>query len=157
MKLWRIARAVHAPTGAAAFSGLGGTVVDGRWHSRGRAVVYSASSESLAKLEMLVHFSPALAPKLVLIEASIPDKLVAQLTGAPPKGWDSVPDPGAGRSVGDTWLQGGSSVALQVPSIHSKSEANVLINPAHPDFRLVVIGAPVPFTFDRRLNDPALR
>jgi RES domain-containing protein len=87
----------------------------------------------------------------------IPDHLVATLDGAPPAGWNDVPDSGAARSVGDTWLQSGSSLGLEVPSVHSSTETNVLINPAHPEFAQLVIGDPVPFAFDRRLIDPGLR
>jgi RES domain-containing protein len=151
VKLWRVARAAHARTGPAAFSGIGGLSVDGRWHTRGRPIVYTARTESLAKLEALVHFKPAIAPRLVLVEATIPDALVAILRGAPPGGWDAVPDNGAARSVGDSWLQSASSLALEVPSVHSRSETNVLINPAHPDFAHLVIGTPMPFAFDQRL------
>ena len=157
MKLWRVSRAAHAASGVATFSGIGGLHVDGRWHSRGRLVVYTARSESLARLEALGHFNPALGPKLVLIEADIPDALVTTFSGTLPKGWNDVPDSGLARSVGDTWLQGASSVALEVPSIHAFSESNVLINPAHPDFSQLTISAPVPFAFDQRLNDPKLR
>ena len=157
MKLWRVARAAHAPSGTTAFDGSGGLSVDGRWHTRGRPIVYTARTESLAKLEALVHFKPAIAPRLVLVDATIPDALVATLRGALPPGWDDVPDSGAARSVGDSWLQRGSSLALEVPSVHSSIETNVLINPAHPDFAQLVIGNPVPFAFDRRLIDPSLR
>src|SRR5207302_11373305 len=99
----------------------------------------------------------AIAPQLVLVDATIPDALVATLRGALPPGWDDVPDSGAARPVGDSWLQGGSSLALEVPSVHSSIETNVLINHAHPDFAQLVIGNPVPFAFDRRLIDPSLR
>jgi len=157
VKLWRVARAAHAPSGPAAFVGIGGLSVDGRWHARGRPIVYTARTESLAKLEALVHFKPAIAPRLVLIQATLPDALVATLRGALPAGWDDVPDSGAARSVGDSWLQSGSSLALEVPSVHSGSETNVLINPAHPDFPQLVIGNPVPFDFDRRLIEPDVR
>jgi RES domain-containing protein len=157
MKLWRVARAAHAATGVEAFSGMGGLAVDGRWHSRGRLIVYAARSESLARLEALVHFNPALAPRLVLVEASVPDAFVATVSGALPKGWDDVPDSGAARSVGDAWLRSGSSLALEVPSIHARSETNVLINPAHADFGRLVAGLPAPLAFDRRLIDPKLR
>ena len=157
MKLWRVARAAHAPSGTTAFDGSGGLSVDGRWHTRGRPIVYTAQTESLAKLEALVHLKPAIAPRLVLVEATIPDALVATLRGALPAGWDDVPDSGAARSVGDSWLQSGLSLALEVPSVHSSIETNVLIKPAHPDFAQLVIGNPVPFAFDRRLIDPSLR
>ena len=119
--------------------------------------MYTARTESLAKLEALVHLKPAIAPRLVLVEATIPDALVATLHGALPTGWDDVPDSGAARPVGDSWLQGGSSLALEVPSVHSSTETNVLINPAHPDFAQLVIGNPVPFTFDHRLVDTGVR
>ena len=157
MKLWRVARAARAPSGTPAFDGSGGPSVDGRWHTRGRPIVYTAQTESLAKLEALVHLKPAIAPRLVLVEATIPDALVATLRGALPAGWDDVPDSGAARSVGDSWLQSGLSLALEVPSVHSSIETNVLIKPAHPDFAQLVIGNPVPFAFDRRLIDPSLR
>ena len=157
MRLWRVARAAHAPSSTAAFDGIGGLSVDGRWHTRGRPIVYTARTESLAKLEALVHLKPAIAPRLVLVDATIPDALVATLRGALPAGWDDVPDSGAARSVGDSWLQSGSSLALEVPSVLSSTETNVLINPAHPDFAQLVIGNPVPFTFDHRLVDTGVR
>jgi RES domain-containing protein len=119
--------------------------------------VYAAWTESLAKLEALVHCEPATAPRLVLVEATIPDELVATLTGALPARWDDVPDSGAARPIGDVWLQSGSSAALEVPSVHSRSETNVLINPAHPDFVQLAIGHPVAFAFDGRLVDPLAR
>ena len=157
MKLWRVAKAAHSPTGAAAFSGRGGLLADGRWHSRGRLIVYAARTESLARLEALTHFNPAVAPRLVLVEAELPDNLVSRTTGALPADWDAVPDSGAARPVGDSWLLQGASVGLEVPSIHSRSESNVLLSPAHAGFRQLVAGKPVPFAFDRRLNDPKLR
>ena len=145
MRLWRVARAAQAPSGTAASDGIGGLSVDGRWHTRGRPIVYTARTESLAKLEALVHLKPAIAPRLVLLEATIPAALVATLSGALPAGWDDVPDSSAARSVGDSWLKSGTSLALEVPSIHSSAETSVLINPAHPDFAQLVIGNPVPF------------
>jgi len=157
VKLWRVARAAHATSGPAAFTGIGRMSVDGRWHTRGRPIVYTARTESLAKLEALVHFRPAIAPRLVLVEATIPDHFVATLDGAPPAGWNDVPDSGAARSVGDTWLQSGSSLGLEVPSVHSSIETHVLINPAHPEFAQLVMGDPVPFAFDGPLIDPGLR
>ncbi|HEY6909762.1 MAG TPA: RES family NAD+ phosphorylase [Myxococcales bacterium] len=157
MKVWRIGRARHAPTGSAAFGGEGGLSFDGRWHSRGKPIVYTASTESLAKLEALVHYQPILGASLVVIEATLPDDLVAALATALPAGWDAVPDTGAARPIGDAWLTSASSLALEVPSLHSAAEKNVLINPGHPDFSQIRIGPPKPFSFDPRLLDPRLR
>ena len=123
----------------------------------GSPILYTARTESLAKLEALVHLKPAIAVRLVLVQATLPDALVATLRSALPAGWDDAPDSGAARSVGDSWLQSGSSLALEVPSVYSSTETNVLINPAHPDFAQLVIGNPVPFAFDHLLIDPDLR
>jgi len=51
----------------------------------------------------------------------------------------------------------GSSLALEVPSVLATDEKNILLNPSHPDFSKVTIGAPVAFFFDPRLLDPSLR
>src|SRR5262245_61332014 len=48
MRLWRISN--HAD-----LSGEGGRRVDGRWHERGRPVVYLAEHPALALLEVMVH------------------------------------------------------------------------------------------------------
>ncbi len=125
-------------------------------HPRATDRVHRADREP-GQLEALVHLKPVIAPRLVLLDVTIPDVLVATLHGALPAGWDDVPDSGAARSVGDSWLQRGSSLALEVPSVHSSSETNMLINPAHPDFAQLVIGNPVQFAFDRRLVHPYLR
>jgi RES domain-containing protein len=157
VKIWRITRKRHAPTGSAAFSGTGGLSSDGRWHSQGKLIAYAASSESLAKLEALVHSRPVLSVALVIVEATVPDELVAKLAAGLPPGWSSVPDSGAARPIGDAWLRSGSSLALEVPSIHSSAEKNVLINPSHPEFSQLQICVPAPFFFDPRLLDPTVR
>jgi RES domain-containing protein len=74
-----------------------------------------------------------------------------------PVGWDAVPDGGAVRAIGDAWLASGSSLALEVPSVLSNEEKNILIDPSHPDFPRMTFGAPVAFSFDPRLLDPSLR
>jgi RES domain-containing protein len=38
-----------------------------------------------------------------------------------------------------------------VPSVIVPQERNVLLNPAHPDFRRIRLGAPEPFSFDPRM------
>jgi RES domain-containing protein len=157
VKIWRITRKRHAPTGSAAFNGAGGLSFEGRWHSQGKPIAYAASSESLAKLEALVHYQPVLSAALVLVEATVPDELVARLAAGLPASWNEVPDTGAARPIGDAWLRSGSSLALEVPSIHSTAEKNVLINPSHPDLSQIKFGVPAPFSFDPRLLDPSLR
>jgi RES domain-containing protein len=157
VRVFRIARAARSRTGAEAFDGRGGLHAPGRWHSIGRRIVYTAGSESLAKLEALAHFRPSEAPALVLVEATVPDRAISRVAMHLPPGWDAVPESDISRAIGDSWLAAGTTLALEVPSIHSKSESNILINPEHRAFRRVTIAAPAPFAFDARLVDPSRR
>jgi hypothetical protein len=50
MILWRLTRRAHAD-----LRGRGGELADGRWHTRGRPIVYGASTAALAALEVRVH------------------------------------------------------------------------------------------------------
>ncbi len=49
---WRITKRKHARN---AFTGEGAREFGGRWNNPGTAIVYTAQSQSLAALEMLVH------------------------------------------------------------------------------------------------------
>ena len=53
---WRIYKPKHAAT---AFTGEEASLFGGRWNNKGVAVVYTASSISVAALEMLVHLQAA--------------------------------------------------------------------------------------------------
>ena len=69
MRLWRISN--HAD-----LSGEGGRVVGGRWHSRGRPVVYLAEHPALALVENIVHLEidpDDLPDTYQLIEVDLPD------------------------------------------------------------------------------------
>ena len=46
-----------------------------------------------------------------------------------------------------SWFRGRARRGASVAPF--AAEANVLINPAHPDFSQLVIGDPLPFAFDR--------
>ncbi|MGH7535623.1 MAG: RES family NAD+ phosphorylase [Gemmatimonadales bacterium] len=147
---WRIVKAQHA---AGAFSGEGARLYGGRWTSRGRRAVYASSSAALAILEMLVHLeAPALLPAYVLIPVGIPDDVIQRLDPAAlPPDWREYPAPARLQEMGDAWLDAGVTPALQVPSAIVPAEFNFLLNPAHPEFARILIGAPRPYTFDPRL------
>lgn len=149
MKVWRLCKRRHA-----AFDGEGARLAGGRWNPRGGAVVYASESLSLAALELLVHCPPALLPvDLVAIAAEIPDTVrVRRIEEATlPRGWRRHPAPEALGRLGAEWLGKRDTVALSVPSAVVPSERNVLLNPAHPDFRKVRVGAPEAFSLDPRL------
>jgi len=57
----------------------------------------------------------------------------------------------APAALRDKWLESFGSALLQVPSAIVPDESNYLINPDHPDFSSVEIGAAVPFEIDLHL------
>ncbi len=147
---WRIVKAKHAAT---AFSGEGARRAGGRWNSPGTAVVYTSGSASLAMLEMLVHLqSGKLLKRYVLFEVQFDDSLVEVVdVKALPRTWRKSPPPLAAQRVGDLWVAGGSSAVLSVPSAIVPEEWNYLLNPAHADFSMIVIGPKLATRFDPRL------
>ena len=68
-----------------------------------------------------------------------------------PRTWRDDPPPTKVRAIGDTWVVGGTSAVLRVPSALVPGENNFLLNPRHEDFRKLRIGKPLPFRFDPRL------
>ncbi len=138
---------------AAAFSGEGARRFGGRWNSVGRAVVYTSEHLSLAALETLAHADrQRFARDLVAFEVHVPTDLIAVLDDADvPEGWRARPDAPAARAVGDAWLAARTHTALSVPSVLVPQERNLLLDPTHPGFTDVRIGAPQAFRFDDRL------
>ncbi|MEZ4294114.1 MAG: RES family NAD+ phosphorylase [Polyangiaceae bacterium] len=151
MRVWRICRQPYA---ASALDGIGGMYTSGRWHAKGHAIVYTASSAALAALEVLLHVDPLTAPTdLRLLAVEIPDDISKETLDAArlPAGWNAVPAPAALQALGTSWLTSGRCAGLVVPSAIITVEQNVLLNPRHPDMRRVRILSDDPFTFDTRL------
>jgi RES domain-containing protein len=149
MILWRLTRQAHAD-----LSGRGGEFVDGRWHSRGRAVVYCAASAAPAVLEVSVHLDlplELLPDDYVLMRIEAPDDLALRTIRPAdlPNGWRSRED--LCRPIGDLWLAAGSTALLGVPSAIVEVERNVLLNPRHVDAARIVVKEIVPFGWDERL------
>lgn len=148
---WRITKRKHAKN---AFTGHGARKYGGRWNSPGTSIVYTAETQSLAVLEMLVHIErPDLLQRYVLIGVEIDESLIEELDRSRlPRQWRAEPPPIQLRTIGDEWVSSKTSVALKVPSILVPAENNFLLNPAHADFQKLVIGDPVSFSFDQRLS-----
>ena len=152
MRVWRICR---EPFGSDALQGRGGLVASGRWHTRGRPIVYTSQSLALAALEVLVHVDRAITPAdLVQLEIDVPDDLeVLQIhVKGLPKGWDSYPAPSRTQRVGDEWLSAETTPVLQVPSSLIPEEANYLLNPQHDDAHRFSLASVRPFRYDPRLT-----
>jgi RES domain-containing protein len=148
---WRIVKRRYAK---AAFSGEGARRYGGRWKSPGVSLVYTAGSQALAALEILVHLDSAeLLQQYVVIEVHLDQSLVARLDPARlPGNWRAGVSSAALRRIGDRWAKEGTSAVLEVPSAIIPAEHNFLLNPRHPDFAKLGIGEPVRFEFDRRLG-----
>lgn len=151
LTVWRITKRKHAKT---AFSGESARLYGGRWNSPGVAVIYTAQSQSLAALEMLVHLdSSDLLDKYVVFAVQVEESLVEQVEASKlPRDWRADPPPPELRVIGDNWVAAGTSAVLAVPSALVPDESNFLINPRHRDFSKLRIGEPLAFRFDPRLK-----
>ena len=149
MILWRLSRRPYAD-----LSGRGGELADGRWHTRGRPVVYCAGSPALAALEVRGHLDLPLdlvPDDYVLMQIEAPDGLAVRTIGPSdlPTGWRSRED--LCRPIGDAWLAEGSTALMSVPSAIVEVERNILLNPTHRDCVQISLKEIMPFAWDERL------
>lgn len=153
LSVWKITQQKHA---ASAFTGEGARLYGGRWNTPGIPLIYTAQSQALAALEMLVHLdSPDLLKSYLLFAVSVPESFVSDLDlAALPKNWRDDPTPPAVQALGDAWAANEASVVLRVPSVVVPGESNFLLNPRHRDFSKLRIGKPISFRFDSRLVTP---
>jgi RES domain-containing protein len=151
MRVWRLCQAAHQAT---AFSGEGARRYGGRWHSKGQAAIYTAATQSLAALEIMVHVDTDLVPNdFVVFAVEIPTDVAIDkisLSDLPPN-WREEYPPQSCQLIGGNWLTHGKSAVLAVPSAVIPDENNFILNPLHPDFVKIKIENAVAFNFDRRL------
>jgi RES domain-containing protein len=151
MRIWRLCRREHAVD---PLSGRGGLYAAGRWHPRGRRIVYASSTRSLAALEVLVHVDKDLIPAdLVSLEIEIPEGLeIERIDGRTlPSDWRAYLAPAALQKLGVEWLDRGESAVLEVPSAVIPQESNYLLNPAHETARKIRVVRTEEFVLDPRL------
>lgn len=147
MILWRISNHVS-------LTGDGGLSASGRWHSRGRRVVYCSESPAAALLETLVHFEIELRDvparyRLLKIDAPDGTRLERVEVNTLPEDWPDEPD--VTRPIGDRWLQRGTTALLRVPSVLVPETFHVLLNPVHQDATRVVVAQVSDHVIDPRL------
>jgi len=120
--VWRITTVRFAQT---AFSGEGARLYGGRWNPEGCEVVYTAESQSLALLELMVQDDP-LRANYVLIPAQLPDDLPVTRIEADqlPEGWRTIDARDVLQSLGQAWLQDAQTAVLRVPSAVVPAECN---------------------------------
>jgi RES domain-containing protein len=127
--LWRISN--HSK-----LDGDGGLRAPGRWHTRGRRIVYGAPNPATALLEVLVHATIGLEDipvkfRYLEIEAADSVSMDSVAAGTLGRNWRTELE--TTRRFGDEWLYSGRTALLRVPSVIAPATWNVLINPRHPD------------------------
>lgn len=150
MEVYRIAMAPYSHD----LTGIGARLYGGRWNQKGTAMIYTSKSRALAALEFLVHLPLSLAPAgLKIVTLQISDETTIDeipLSGLPAS-WRSHPAPPQLAELGSSWVKKNKTLLLRVPSVIIEKEFNILINPGHPDIKLVSIGKIEDFKFDDRL------
>lgn len=145
MRLWRI-------SSYPGLSGVGGQHADGRWHTRGRAILYTSEHPALAMVEAMAHMRlgiTAIPLTLKLIAIDVDDRATLAPPPRLPSGWQA--NEPTSQAVGDAWLARKDHLLLPVPSAILAHATNVLVNPAHADMARCVTEVEVePFWFDRR-------
>ncbi len=150
LAVWRMVTARFAKS---AFSGDGARRYGGRWNRKGVPLVYTAGTQSLAMLEMLVQDEP-LRARYVIIEARIPKGVTIdriRVADLPPD-WRDIAAREDLQAIGTAWAKKRNAAVLAVPSAVIPAETNYLLNPLHPDFRRIKIGKLQKFEPDLRLS-----
>lgn len=147
MRLWRVSN-------YADLSGLGGTLVSGRWHCAGRPILYVAEHPAAAILEMLAHMDRADVPSTYrILEIEVEDGASFAQDAALenlPHDWRRQSD--LTRATGDAWLARGETLLLRVPGVLAPRTHNVLINPRHAEMSGVRIVSAERLDLDARLT-----
>jgi RES domain-containing protein len=136
------------------FSGQGGLFSSGRWTPRGRPVVYTSASISLAVLEYTVNYRRrGWVPATVLGRATIPSNVRVHAVAMKklPDNWYAADAPSELQQIGEEWLERGETAVLKVPSAIVVEEWNYLLNPLHAAFKKLRFDVPTSFSFDRRV------
>ncbi|MFU8797478.1 MAG: RES family NAD+ phosphorylase [Gammaproteobacteria bacterium] len=136
LTVWRI---VTRRFKDSAFNGEGAKLYGGRWNKKGVPIVYTAATQSLAMLEMLVQDEP-LRAHYVMIPAQIPSYLKI-IHASADASWE----------FGALWAKNKTTAVLVVDNAIIPAEKNYLLNPLHPDFHKIIIGEPADFITDPRL------
>jgi RES domain-containing protein len=125
------------------FDTTGTFLFDGRWHTRGTRLVYTAEHASLAALEVLIHAESKRFPPKILTRIHLPEDLPIETT--------SALDFAASQRFGNRWIEENQTPVLRVPSVTvNELEFNYLLNPAHRLFRAIKHDKPIAFPFDQR-------
>lgn len=133
------------------FDATGSTIAPGRWNTPSSPLIYTSQHYSTALLEKLVHGSGRLPPNQHYVEITLPRGLSYEVFSLPAlPGWDSMPAT-VSKVFGERWCLEKRSAILLVPSVVAQLDSNILINPAHSEFKMIEASLHQPVFWDRRL------
>ena len=146
--VWRIAD----PDGRfAIYSAEGSIRNEGRWHRKGQEVIYTCEHYGTAMLEKLVQYNGILPPNQHFIKIEIPSGVSYEVvTKDSLPHWDDS-DGADSRQFGADWKDETRTGILFVPSVVSREENNVIINPNHAGAAGIKPGREAPVNWDERL------
>lgn len=150
MEIFRLSRKQFASV----LSGKGAAIKGARWNSVGVELIYTAMNRSLAMAEVAVHFSLATLPKdFMMITIFIPDNISLLKLNVEdlPKSWNAFPHPDSTQKIGDQFVYENKFCVLQIPSVVTKGDYNLLLNPYHKDFKKIKIISAERVPFDKRI------
>lgn len=104
--------------------------------------------------EVAVHFTLATLPDdYMMITISVPDDLAIKdvLETELPADWKEFPHPVSTQRFGDDLVSENKFCLLRIPSVVTKGDFNLLINPNHKDFDTIGITEIEKFPFDKRI------
>jgi len=150
VEAYRLSRAKFAEN----LSGKGAAIKGARWNSPGVELIYTATNRSLAMAEVAVHFTLAtLPPDYVMMTLFIPDDISLKKLSVTdlPFDWNTFPHPVSTQAVGDRFVNENKFCVLQIPSVVTQGDYNLLINPHHAEFEEIKIMSIEEFPFDNRI------
>ena len=134
---------------------LSGSGYPARWNSKGSFLIYTAASRALACLENIVHRSgEGLSLNFKILTIEIPDEIsISEIKPSQlRKDWTEYQNYIFSQKIGDEWLKTGITAVLKIPSAIIPEESNLLLNPAHPQFKKIKIIEVDDFIFDNRIK-----
>ena len=150
MRLWRISNYND-------LSGWGGLKANGRWHEKGRHVVYTSDHPSSALLEVMVHLEidfEDLPGTYQLLEVDVPDDVAIEsvtIATLERVSQDWKDDPKITRGLLLPWFEGVRTAVVAVPSAIMPFARNYLINPKHVDAARITVVHAARYPHDQRL------
>jgi RES domain-containing protein len=150
MFIYRLSKKIYGIV----LSGEGAARSGNRWNPRNVPMLYCSESRALAFAEVMVHIQMSMLSQdfqmlqIELLDSSAIEEIDISTL---PANWRDFPHHEFTQAVGEQFIRKGEALGLKVPSAVVEGDFNYLLNPYHPEFKLVKVISVSDFLFDRRL------